>query len=1157
MSTIKRLLLLVPFVLLLVPSNAFAEEATPQWTVTSVARPTSFAVGGVEEGYSVTVTNTGGAASNSEPIEVTDEVPPGLTLGAAGASGELSGEGDFHDPLNGSVVNGSVAFSCVLHTCTATAAGGVQVGETLIFKFPVVVTGSPPEAPLCRQEIEKLQQAVVPAAAVSCVTNVVRVSGGGAPAAERQTPTVVYSSEAEAKQETERAGFGISPGSATTALSSVQAGAHSDQTASVSFDTVNGAGTLAGAPKNITYDLPPGFVADFAGTPACANATFLVRECPADTQVGVATISGGSSEGQLEPVYNLTPDPGAVAKIAFPIGDNNYEGSITVRPGDDGGRTVFYNNTAGGLQFDGVSLTVWGVPAAASHDLLRWNPMIPTSPGHFVSGFGASAAGTASVPFFTNPTACTGPLQAGFSIDSWQEPGAEHERHAQMPVGPIVGCDALGMTPSLTAEATTTQAYAATGLNVDMNIPQTFENAEGLATSTLQKAVVTLPAGMTVNPSAGAGLQACSEAQYGEEAVQPSLTGGGCPSESKLGTVEIVTPVLAEKATGSVYLASPYANPFGSLLALYIVARFPDRGVLVRAAGEVQANPVTGQLVTTFDTTSSETEASVPHAGLPAVPFSRLVFSFSPGAAAPLVTPPTCGLYTVQAQLTPWSDPLGAPLTPPIPPFPIDTNCPSGNVAPFNPQVTAYPLHGNAGAYSPLYLKITRNDGEQEITGFASQFPAGLTGNLSGVEKCSEAQVEAARRATGIEEEASPSCPKGSEIGYSIAEAGVGTVLAQTPGKIYLGGPYEGAPFSVVSITAAHVGPFDLGTVVIHFPLEINPETAAVSIPAGKADQIPHIIKGIVIHVRNIRAYVSRNDFMLNPTSCAPSTLSATVIGGGADPTNPADNNPVTAGSPFNATANCQALKFEPKFAVSTSGKTSKANGASLHVDLTYPTGALGNDANIKQVKVELPKQLPSRLTTLQKACTQAQFKANPAGCPAPSLIGTAKAITPILPVPLEGPVYFVSNGGEAFPNLIMVLQGDGVTIDLVGDTFISKSGITSSTFKTVPDQPVSSFELELPEKQYSALAANGNLCGLTKTVTVKKKVTVRVKGKKKTETRKVKETQPTTLQMPTEFVGQNGAVVKQTTAVSVTGCPKDVKASKKHKKHNKGRKKK
>jgi hypothetical protein len=320
-----------------------------------------------------------------------------------------------------------------------------------------------------------------------------------------------------------------------------------------------------------------------------------------------------------------------------------------------------------------------------------------------------------------------------------------------------------------------------------------------------------------------------------------------------------------------------------------------------------------------------------------------------------------------------------------------------------------------------------------------------------------------------------------------------------------------------------------------------------VTVDAKASDPIPHIIDGIVIHVRDIRVYIDRSQFMINPTNCNPLSFAATVTGAGADPANPADQSPVTINTPFQL-ANCQNLAFKPSFKVSTSGKTSRANGASLTAKLTYPNAPQGSQANIKSVKVDLPKQLPSRLTTLQKACTAAQFNTNPAGCPAASVVGHARAITPILPVPLEGPAYFVSHGGEAFPSLIVVLQGYGVTIDLVGTTFISKAGITSSTFKTVPDQPVTSFELTLPESKFSALAANGNLCSLTKTTTVKKKVTVRVKGHKKTVTRKVKQTQPASLAMPTAFVGQNGAEIHESTPVSVSGCTKSKPAKKKAK---------
>ena len=430
-----------------------------------------------------------------------------------------------------------------------------------------------------------------------------------------------------------------------------------------------------------------------------------------------------------------------------------------------------------------------------------------------------------------------------------------------------------------------------------------------------------------------------------------------------------------------------------------------------------------------------------------------------------------------------------------------------------------------------------------------------MTGNLTGIPFCGEAEIQHAREQTGVEDETSPACPAGSEIGYSVADAGVGTtVLAQAPGKLYLGGPFDGAPFSIVSVTAAHVGPFDLGTVVIHFPLDINPETADVTIPASPTDRIPHIIKGIVIHVREIRAFVNRKDFMLNPTSCEPFNFSATVIGGGADPTNPAGYDPVTVSTPFRVTA-CQALKFEPKLAVSTSGKTSKADGASLTYRLTYPTNALGNDANIKYVKVTLPKQLPSRLTTLQRACLAKEFQANPASCPPESAIGRAHAIVPNLPVPLEGPVYFVSHGGEAFPSLEVVLQGDGVTVILVGATYISPQGVTSTTFHAVPDNPVTSFELTLPEGKFSALGTNKSLCALTTTKTTKTKVDKRVKGKLVRKNGKlVKVTKKTTktvaepLVMGNEYIAQNGATYNANTALTVTGCPKAHKAKAKHK---------
>jgi hypothetical protein len=1051
------------------PAPAPASTGSPQWTVTSVSRPTNFkpGSGGAEDAYLVTVTNTGGAASDGSPIMITDELPEGLSLAPAGASAEDQLAAEHHQA--------QANFSCLLRTCTYTRV--VVPDDVLILTFPVQVSADEG----------------------ATLTNVVRVSGGGAPDAAMSTTTTISQTGAS---------FGISSGGATTALSSTQAGAHPDLTTSIAFNTVNRGGALAGDPKDTTDDLPPGFAGDLVDTPTCPVGVFALGNCPIDTQVGVETATTHYPTGNqrlrlTSPVYNLAPNPGELSKLGFFAAPGlPVEGVVSLRPGDYGLRATFDNVNETLAELDNVSLTVWGVPADPIHDPLRWRP--PRNIGGVDGEFGVASKGALPAPFLTNPTSCGGQaLSAVFSVTSWERPDpAQSPPPTAMEFGPIVGCDRLVMEPSLTAEATTTKAYSPTGLHVEMAIPQTYNNAEGLATSTLKRAVVTLPEGMTVNPSAGAGLAACTEAEYAEEGAQ--VVPGGCPNESKLGTVVIESPAVKELVTGSVFLAQPAprgeagSNPFNSLLAIYIVARIPDRGIVVKAAGEVTADLSTGRLVTTFD-------------DLPPLPFNLLTFDFSQGATSPLVTPPGCGQYAVRALLTPWSAP-SEELAPEIPPFPITQGfdggaCPAGGVPPFDPQVLAGTQDNKAGSYSPLYIRVIRGDGEQEVTRFSSRPPAGLTANLSGVPFCSDASIALAKTKSGAAEEAEPSCPAASQIGHTLVGAGVGSLLSYAPGKVYMAGPYNGAPFSIVAITSAKVGPFDLGTVVVREALQIDPNTAVVTVDASASDPIPHIIEGIVIHVRDIRVYVDRPDFTLNPTSCERMTFAATVNGSGASFTSSADDVPVTVNDPFQA-ADCQSLGFKPGFKVSTSGRTSRKRGASLSVKLTYPKAPQGSQANIRSVKVDLPKQLPSRLTTLQKACPDHTFNANPAACPAASRVGQARAVTPILPVALVGPAYFVSHGGAKFPELIIVLQGYGLTIDLHGETFISKAGITSSTFHTVPDQPVTSFEMTLPQGPNSALAANGNLCR-------------------------------SKLAMPTAFTAQNGLVIHQSTKIAVTGCPK------------------
>jgi uncharacterized repeat protein (TIGR01451 family) len=1055
----------------LAPARASA-SAGPQWTVTAVAAPTNFAPGDQSgnENYTVIVRNTGDAPSDGSTVTIVDTLPGGLTLDAAGASGS--------DLISGG------SLTCTGLTCSF--AGVVPADDALTLTVPVDVGVS----------------------AASGVPDLVGVSGGGAAGVSASAPTTISSASP---------GYGIAAGSFSTVLSNTQAGAHADMTTSFFFNTDATSSTFENL-KDTIVDLPVGFAGDPNAAPTCSAAQLANSinadpapgtACPVDSQVGVISlrIDKNSYPNFLfvtTPVYNIEPLPGDVARLGFNALVITTNIAIKVRPGDYG-LTATTPDIFSVLPIDSVALTIWGVPTDPGHDLWRGIRCISifsllcTGPR---GGAPGASANIPPAPFLSNPTSCTAaPLSAGMSVTSWQRRDVLRST-APAAVGPMVGCDRLRFDPLFSAVPTTNSASAPSGLNVDIGIPQTYGNPDALATAHLKDAVVKLPVGMTVNPSAGAGLGACTPAEYAAETAT-ALPGAGCPNSSELGTVSIDTPVLKEPATGFVYLAQPHNNPFGSLLAIYVVARIPDRGIIVRVAGQLLPDPVTGQLTTVFD-------------GNPQLPFSDFKLSFRQGQTSPLVTPPVCGTFTATADLTPWS---GGGVSSLSTPFDIGQGvdggvCPAGGVPPFSPQVTAGTLNNNANSYSPFDLRISRGDGEQEITRFSTDFPPGLVGSLTGIPFCSDAAIDAARGNTGAAETASPSCPAASEIGHTLVGAGVGGVLAYTPGKVYLAGPYHGSALSIVSITSATVGPFDLGTVVIRFALRIDPVTAQVHIDATGSDPIPHILQGIVIHVRDIRVYVDRQNFIFNPTSCAANAITNTVTGDGADPANPADDVAVPVVSRFQA-ANCSRLPFSPKFSAFTSAHASRANGTSLEAKIQI--GVVG-EANVRSVKVDLPKQLPSRLTTLQKACLDKVFNVNPAACPPQSLVGSATAVTPILPVPLTGPAYFVSHGSAGFPDLVIVLQGYGITIDLAGATNISSKGITSSTFRTVPDVPVTSFDLKLPAGPHSALTTNGSLC-------------------------------KTPLIMPTQLNAQNGAQIKQSTRVKVTGCPKAKKA-RKHKKH-------
>jgi DNA-binding beta-propeller fold protein YncE len=866
-------------------------------------------------------------------------------------------------------------------------------------------------------------------------------------------------------------------------------------------------------PKDYYVDIPAGFAGSVAKVPRCkmSDLSSLSNRqrppgCPTASQVGVMRLFGIPQEGTVEtevlPVYNMVPSSGVPAELAFAYILIGEPVTFQLRPsGADGGYgiTARVPNISEVKPIVGSQLTLWGVPADPAHDAERFLPERGASSNSgFIPGDAEGKplpAGTAEVPFLTNPTRCGAQEDATINADSWLHPGQLGEDGRPLPGGEgwvtahtpmfpngITGCGKLTFHPEMEVKLEKTVADSPTGLTVDLRVPQS-EGANNLATPSLREARVTLPQDLSISPSQANGLEGCTPAQI----KLHSLAEPECPNASQVGRLEVVTPLLPEPLTGQIYLSSERQ---GSMFHIYLVVE--GQGVLVKLEGSVTANEQTGQLTSTFREN-------------PQLPFSELKLTFYGGPRAPLATPNACGSYQTASFFEPWShheangEPTGTPnAEPAVEPFPISSGCVSG----FAPGFKAGMENPVAGAFSPFYLQISREDDEQELSGVQIKMPKGLVGKLAGVAECSDAQIAHAEHNTGTAEKANPSCPTGSQIGIVQSAVGPGEAPFYVPGKAYLTGPYKGAPYGVVVIVPALAGPFDLGTIVVRSAISIDPHTAQVTVTS---DPLPRMLAGIPLKVRQIEVAVNRHDFTLNPTSC-----NATQVTGSLESAQKAQH----AVSARFQVGDCGSLAFKPGFKVFTKARHTKRFGDSLRVKVTSGPG----QANIRSVLVKLPKALPSRVETLKGACSEKQFAENPAGCPAAARVGTAVARTPILSTPLTGPAIFVSHGGAAFPDLDIVLQGSGITVILEGNTNIHHN-VTTSDFKSAPDVPVSSFELTLPTGAHSALAANGNLCFKT----VKK-------GKHRIK-RRVK------LTMPTTITGQNGKVLKQRTIVAVEGC--------------------
>ncbi len=837
----------------------------------------------------------------------------------------------------------------------------------------------------------------------------------------------------------------------------------------VTFSTGTQSRPVGGPPRTLIVNLPPGLVGDPGAVAQCTRQELDGGKCPADSQVGVDTVylTGAGEPGEVfplqQPVYNIVPPAGTPAEFAFELeGFPTFVDSGVQSSGDYGLVARATNIPAFEVLYN--SATIWGVVGGK--------------------------------PFLTLPTSCGVSLPFGVETSPWVEPPSEQARTAFEPPTGLMGCEHLSFNPSIFAAPDTDEADTPAGLTTEVRMPQEGLTVPGqYSESDLKDVTVTLPEGFTVNPGQAAGLAACGFAESGvgtEEAP-------ACPTASRVGTVKIRTPLLEvgeleRELEGEVYILK--SNPPNLLL---LVAASAD-GINIKLVGRVHLDETTGQLTAKFGEAPA-LEAEIPslkgHLALPQLPFSNFKLSFSGGPQAALVTPSSCGIYETTSDFTPWGAPSIADALRSsrveIAAGPEGSSCVSS--LPFDPSMIAGATTDQAGGYTDFTFLLQKANGQQPISAVRFKAPSGLLGMISKVSLCPEPQASLG------------ACALASQIGHVVTAAGAGPypLVVPQPGEpqapIYITGPYGGAPFGLSIAVPVIAGPFNLGTVVVRARIEIDPHTAQIIIAPNP---LPTILDGVPVDYRSINTVIDRQGFMFNPTNCDPMSFNgtATSVGGTTAPLE----------SHFQV-GSCRSLKFTPHFTVSTSGKTSREDGASLTAKLTYPSSPLGVNqesaqSNIARVKVELPKRLPSRLKTLQKACRAAVFEENPASCPAASIVGHAKVLTPVLPVELTGPVYFVSHGGEAFPSLVVVLQGDNVTADVEASTFISKKGITSSTFKSVPDVPFRSFELTLPEGPYSALAANGKLC----------------KG---------------TLKIPTEFVAQNGAEIHEDTKISVTGCPK------------------
>jgi hypothetical protein len=1061
-----------------------AHAAGPWWQISSEQAPSNISPSG-EGIVTVQFANLG-----DEPIEGT---PSSVTIG------EHLPAGVSAVSIDGAVRNG-VATKCVLSTLKCTFESVLNPYEQISVSIRV-----------------KVQQASADEAAL---VDEAMVEGGGAAAPVSRSVPIHVSGQPLS--------FGMSSYELfpynEDGTPATRAGAHPFQLTTTLVLDQDASQQPVALPRDLSFNLPPGLVGNPTAVTQCSMTDFvsLIYEtnlCPPSSVVGVAAITANEPKllhviSRTVPIFNLVPSQGEPARFGIEaVGKVPVVIDATVRTGRDYGvvaTTPETTETAGLLS---AQTTFWGVPGDPRHDNARgWECV---SGGYFdiqIEKTCPTSSDLEQKPLLTLPTSCASapasqPVISTVEGDSWLEPGLEvggaYEwlSDSGQLLG-FTGCSELPFAPSVSVTPVEHAAATPSGLSVDVHVPQSgLVQADGTATADIRDTTVTLPAGVELSPSAANGLVGCSEAQAGFEGFDPvshmqqfSAVEAECPDASKLGVVHVRTPLLEHELEGALYLAEPAPNgedgknPFGSLVAVYLVARDPVSGVLVKLAGEGSLDEHALRVATTFR-------------DAPEVPFEDLKVDLFGGPRASVSTPANCGGYQGDGVFVPWSGTGPALVQSSADDFQVTSGtggsaCPGGTLA-FSPGFNAFSMNPLAGMFTGFQLELSRPDGDQALSSVSIHLPQGVAALLSSVELCSDVQAAAS------------ACPPGSEIGHATAIAGLGSEpYVQEGGRVFITGPYGDAPFGLEVVTPAKAGPFDLGYVTVRSKLYIDRYNASVTVVS---DPLPTQIRGIPLQLKRVLVTIDRPGFEFNPTSCDPMSIDGIITG----------DQQATAGvsSPFQI-GGCQSLPFSPGFTASAVGHGSKAQGTTFAVKVTSggvgPNGVL--QAGIAKVSLQLPKQLSSRLPTLQKACLASVFEVNPASCPEGSVIGDATIHTPVLRNPLSGPAYLVSHGNAAFPDVEFILQGENITLVLDGKTDIKK-GITYSKFESTPDAPFTTFETMLPAGPHGVLTPNVaeskrfNLCG--------EKLT-----------------------MPTTIVAQNGKSIEQQTSVAITGCG-EVKSAK------------